>query len=217
MKYFDIEIQTKYYIKLSPVEIDDAGENFIDEDELSEMGISYSYGGTTIFMKKARTALARLERKIQKSGKKSCPIDDDELVEMLKDTDTPVSDFVNGLRRVGNRLSIYTKPAKLTPNKRDGKRFIDTAVRYIKYKYNKQFGTVTRHGHGDFVIEVKGGMENVCEGAFRFVVHNMNWDEYVVWISNSDYENGYGTYIVDDLEWFKMIYDNPAIFDSNGK
>lgn len=218
MRYFEVEHQTKYYIKLTKIDnIEDAGEAFIDEDELAAMGISYSWSGTTIFDKKVKNALTRLERKIQKSTTNSCKIEDTELVDMLKETESPVSDFVPGLRRVGNRLSIYTKPAKVKANKRDGKRFLDTAVRYIKYKFNEQYGSLDECGHSAFVIEVKGGMENVCEAAFRFVVNNIKWDEYVEWLSDPEMRNGFGTCIVDDLEWFKTIYDNPAVFNDYTK
>ena len=128
---------------------------------------------------------------------------------MFVETETRVTDFVKGLRRVGNRLSLHSKAAKSTVNKRDGKRFLDSAVRFVSGWYNDD-----DDGDLNFCLDVRGGLENVCEGAFNWVVHNMDWKEYVDWIK----DRSNATYVqVEELQWFKLIYDNPAIFNEEDK
>jgi len=211
MRIYDVESQTKYHIKLTEIDnIEDAGEHFVTEDELKEMGIDARYGVSTwrptTFDKKIKAELNRLVKKINKSSANSCKIDDDELVEMFVDTKCAVSDFVKGLRRVGNRLSLHSKKEKSSVNKRDAKRFLDSAVRFINHYWNTEYG----HDDNDFCLEVRGGLENICEGTFMYIVHNMEWNEYVNWVKDDDTNSWVDE---DDLQWYKLIYDNPAIFN----
>ncbi len=208
MRIYDVESQTKYHIKLTEIDnIEDAGEHFVTDDELKEMGIvNVSTWRPTTFDTKIKAELNRLKKKIGKSTANSCKIEDDELVEMFVETKTAVSDYVEGLRRVGNRLSLHTKAVKKTVNKRDAKRFLDSAVRFINQYWNDEY----EFDINDFCLEVRGGLENIHEGAFRYIVHNMEWNEYADWVKNDDNNSWVDE---DDLQWYKLIYDNPAIFN----
>jgi hypothetical protein len=214
MKVYDVESQGKYHIQVTEIDgIENAGEHFVTSDELKDMGITYvsSWGdGVQRFDKKIKKELTRLKNQIVKSGKKSCKIEDDELVECFTtgNGSTFVSDFVPGLRRVGNRLMLApAKKEKTAPNKRDAKQFLGYAIRYINRYWNEEYG----QDGNDFCLEIRGGLENCHEGAFRYVVHNMEWDEFVEW---SEDEEGYHRPDEEDLPFFKMIYDNPEIFNT---
>lgn len=207
MRMYNVESQSKYHIKVTEIEnLEDATEAFITEDELNEMGVEYvSTWRPTTFDKKIKRELNRLKRKIEKSTANSCKIDDEELVDCFKETETAVSDYVKGLRRVGNRLSIHTKAAKTKANKRDGKRFVDSAIRFISRQVNESMGIEDL----DFCIEVRGGMENVHEGTFDFIRHNMTWENYEGWVNDQNCYNGCDE---EEMKWRKVMYDDPKYF-----
>ena len=71
MRIFDVESQTKYHIKLTEIEnMEDAGEHFVTDDELKEMGITaVSTWRPTTFDTKIKAELNRLKRKIEKDRK----------------------------------------------------------------------------------------------------------------------------------------------------
>lgn len=187
--------------------MEDAGEHFVTEDELKEMGIkSVSTWRPTTFNSKITKELNRLVKKINKSKANSCKIEDQELVDCFVECELPVSDFVKGTRRVGNRLSLFTKSSKTTANKRDGKRFIDSAIRFITIQTNESVGIEDC----DFSIEVRGGTENVHEGTFNFIRHNMKWDDYVKYCKDDSY---YHTPDAETLKWNKVMYDDPKYFN----
>ncbi len=103
-KIFEVEGQSKYHITISRIEnLEDAGEDFITEEELTELGITQLYGGTRHFDSKIKTALNQVLASI-KSGKKSAIIKDEDLLDMMKTTYYPASHWIKNVRRVGNRL-----------------------------------------------------------------------------------------------------------------
>lgn len=207
MKMYNVEVQTKYHLEVERIDnIEDAGEAFMTEEEIQEITGKDYISHTTYFDKKIKAEIQKLVNKIKKSTANSCKIEDDELVEMFKNSHRSVSEWVKGTRRVGNRLSLHEKAAKSTANKRDGKRFIDVAVRFISEKNNKE------NSHTDFLLEVRGGMENVHEGAFNFIRLNMTWDEYVKW---NDTRNITETADEETMKWRKVMYDDPKYFNED--
>ena len=112
-RIFTIESQSKYRISVDEIEnIEDAGDDFVTEDELNEMGVT-SYYSATYLMSNIKEALLEVKASI-KDGKKSAIIKDEELLETLKNSHYySCSDFLDNTRRVGNRMFYY--PEGVTP------------------------------------------------------------------------------------------------------
>lgn len=213
MKVYNVESQSKYHMKLTHIDnIEDAGDHFVTGDELKELGITrvHTYGnGIHTFDRKIKAKLNRLIKKLKAGTGKSIKIEDQDLVDMLSESGTFVSDYVKGIRRTGNRLSLHvpTASTKSKATKRDGKRFLDLAIHCIVRKHNDD-------NKRSFCIETRGGTENVTEKAINFIRHNMTWNEFTKWLKNTD-EHGWDVNIYEnDIVWYKSIYDNPKQFNA---
>ena len=123
---------TKYTVCVQPiVNIEDAGDDFVTEDELSEMlGGEPFYGtGTTYRKQLIVDELEMWKAKIVERNTKTIVITDQELIDCLTGSAHSVSDYVKGLRRVGNRLFLHAGPAEKTEaTKRDGDRLVNAAI-----------------------------------------------------------------------------------------
>jgi len=111
---YEIVTQTEYMIKLKLIEnIEDCGDDFLTQEEFTDMDLGYCYGGTMtrLIKSKVKAYLASCLADIPK-GKKSIIMKDSDVVEALKETETAVSDIIPNTRRVGNRLFKHTKAAK---------------------------------------------------------------------------------------------------------
>lgn len=123
---YTIEAQTKYALHIKQIKsLDEAGDVFYTADELKEM-TGEQYFGTSqwvVMRKEVERALNELKSQLGPT-KKSIIITDVELLEFLngsmrqREMGEPamwaqsVSYFVEGLRRVGNRLSLHETTAK---------------------------------------------------------------------------------------------------------
>lgn len=192
IKVYDIEHQSKYGIHIKQVKnIEDAGDHFVTSDELEELGVSgYCYGGYQTFDKKIKEALQELVAGIKK-GNKSCIIDDDELLEVLKGCHHPVSHFLDGTRRVGNRLFKHTKKEKTAPQKRDAQILIGYACRIL-------------HEDKPWNIEFKFVSKNSYEEVIKIVKKLVTWKEMSTMMSEYNDE--------EDIKWVKAVWDKPSLF-----
>ena len=119
MKCHNIEDQNKYFFNLSKaVELEDADDEFITEDELKDMGIRYQYGGFTMFEAKIKREIKKWVKQIPTGGTVTCT--DDELIEVLKQYHSQcgggVADMldqqrgkVGGVQRAGNKFKLRGK------------------------------------------------------------------------------------------------------------
>lgn len=147
MRCYNIEDQNKYFFNLSrAVELEDADENFITEDELKEMGISSYYSGLTMFETKIKREIRKWVKKIPPGGSVTCT--DDELIEVLKQyfaqSGGGVADMLNqdrgqvgGVIRSGNKFKLRAeiknaKKAKRTYRKSDWYKLMQLARSVLK-------------------------------------------------------------------------------------
>ena len=201
-KVYEVDADTKYMISLRPVKnIEDCGDLFYTEDELKDMGVRpYPWSdnvGHYLLRSKAKEELSSLLASIAK-GKKSTLIKDDDLIEALKKTDTPVSDLVPGTRRVGNRLF------KHTPKKKEQTQVVyknwsvlwNVALRYIRDEYKTPL-TITVS-------------DTDRHKSVKFIKKFVTYDELKKWYDEHEKD----LYFMHDMDehwkWIKVIFDDPT-------
>ena len=202
MRLFTIESESPYYIKLEQIrDIEEAGDDFVTEDELRDMlglgegGYISTYG---VMLKRAKIEekLNELKAQMKEKGKKSIIIEDEEFVEFFRtNSNHSVSDFVKGLRRVGNRLSLFEKTERKTVSKKDFQTLISIGVRCI-------------NGKVKFTFDIKYSYEDYV-GAVNMIKKLVTIEEIESYVNSSPY-------VVEwkgQLKWFKMIWDNPNMLD----
>lgn len=113
MRYFEVESRSEYYISYKEVELEECGDDFMDEDEMRELGLS-TCRSSSVFKNKIKNKLEEYMGRIAE-GKKSIKIDDQELIQVMKDEYISVSELLGYGRRVGDRLfkgeaKSYKKP-----------------------------------------------------------------------------------------------------------
>ncbi len=130
MKCYNIENQNDYFMQLSDsVEIEDAGDCFITEAEMKEMGLSRTYYGFVLYTKKVKAAIKMWTKQIPPGGK-SVVCDDDDLIEALKEYFSVFSEGIAdilgqrgkfGFARSGNKFMVKAtaKPKKKANGKKD--------------------------------------------------------------------------------------------------
>lgn len=214
MRVFFIEEQSRYYVKLVEIQnIEDAGDDFITEDDAVELlgktPIAYRSFHEFFLKERIVSELSTLKQEMLKKGKKSTIIRDEELVEVLKKSPNSweggkISDYVEGLRRVGNRLSLHKKKEKTDPNKRDAKWFLDLCMYFLRDKHLLH-------------LELRGStVDNVSQSSITFIRSVVNWKEFEEWF-NFNKDNGphfhlRNYFTADNLKLYKQVYDNPAMF-----
>jgi hypothetical protein len=206
MRIFNVITQTKYALHVKEIEnIEDSGDSFLTEDEVNEItGRSWISNHNVVNHKTIKATLTNLVNKIKKSNSTSCKIEDEDLLKILKGGCNPVSvsDFVDGIRRSGNRLSLYTKPPKTKVTKSDGKQFINYSLDFISSQVNKG------QTECSFNLEMTGGLEKVHEGSLRFICRNMEYDEYEEWTRSNCCKSR-----IESLQWAKILYNDPTYFN----
>ncbi len=199
-KIFEIESQSRYRIKISTLEnLEDAGEDFITEEELTELGITQHYGGTRYFDSKIKTALNEVLSSI-KDGKKSGLIKDDDLVECLKESYYPVSHWVTRTRRVGNRLFKGTaKKEQEVPSFANWKQLVEACNSYLSNKYDTDMNINPNQSDRVKTIDM-----------YKLSV---DWDGLEVHFTEGSY------YDDDNIKWYKSMWEDsktiPLIKSSN--
>ena len=97
-------------VKVEQVEnLEDCLDVVYTSEELKELGIDRCWGGgVSYFRTNIKNDINEQLGKIKK-GNKSIKCDNVELISFLKDGDRFISDFVDGTRRVGDRIFKYEK------------------------------------------------------------------------------------------------------------
>lgn len=198
MNLYAIETSSPYMIKLTKINnIEDAGDEFITEEELCEMlGEEYNenkyyYRYNVIERSQAIVeALGALIAEAKRLNKKTIVIKDNDLIEVLQRG--PVSDHVKGLRRVGNRLFLHDKKPNV-PKKAN----VTTLAYRVQWTVNK----------GNKVeIEIKYANHDV-PATIALCKKLVSWED-IVW--NAD---RYNMVDAETIGFCKQIWDNPNIFE----
>lgn len=197
-RIFNVDSSNKYLLRIEEIKtIEDAGDDFMTQDELSDMlnvpehQRQYHYWNARTFREELiREELAMWKSKIP-AGQKSVIIKDDDLIEALKESYLPISHYVKGLRRVGDRLFAHEVAEKVDATKRDHQNLIN-CICYSIRKVNK------------FTADIKYSSSDY-EGSMKMAkLMIQSWDK----ISFADL-----TYTAADQLRMKQIWDNPAIFN----
>jgi hypothetical protein len=195
-RLFTIDSESKYHLQLTEItNIEDAGDDFLTEEEIHEMLGTDGHISTyapIIRRQLVIDELSAFKAEMKTNNKKSMIIDNAELVTFLTESTYSVSDFVKGLRRVGNRLSLHTKAEKTEPTKKDLQALINCGCRCISKKYGYEF-------------DIRYAYQNYL-GAVEVIQKVVTFDELTTFIetSHSDWTN--------QLRWFKSIWENPEQF-----
>ena len=149
MEFYDIHEQTPYQITVSkPENMEDLSDLFITGDELQDLVGRHSYVSdkhSTIILSGVITAAVKeLTEKLEASNKKTIRIDDEELLEVLKEN--YLSAFTpqdSGFGRHGNTI-CYTrryKRKKHTATQGD----VTMMWSYLSYAFRNKFDTFPTH------------------------------------------------------------------------
>ena len=189
-KIFEVEAQTKYHIEISTIEnIEDAPEDFITADELTELGITAQYGGTRYFDSKIKKAMNQVLASI-KDGKKSAIIKDDDLLECLKESYYSASHWVSNTRRVGNRLfKGTTKKEQTVPSFKNWKGLVYACNNYLCETYGVDLSINTNNSPRTETIDM-------YKATFKF-------EDLKTWLGD---DNCY--YDDADIDWYKLMWED---------
>lgn len=199
MQLFTIESQSKYMIVVSQIaNIEDATDDFVTAEEMCEMmgedyneKRTYYYSGRTLRREAIKEALSALKNEIVEKGKRTTLIKDEDLMDVFKEGYT-VSEFVEGLRRVGNRLFLHDKKPD-APRKSN--------VTALAYRVQR-----TVNKGNKFEIDIKYANHDV-PATIALCKKLVSWED-ITW-DNDGYDK-----ISEEVKGFcKQIWDNPNIFD----
>ena len=204
MQLFTIESQSKYMIVVSQIaNIEDATDDFVTAEEMCEMmgedyneKRTYYYSGRTLRREAIKEALSALKNEIVEKGKRTTLIKDEDLMDVFKEGYT-VSEFVEGLRRVGNRLFLHEKKPN-APRKSN----VTTLAYRVQRTVNKG---------NKFEIEIKYANHDV-PATIALCKKLVSWED-ILW-TDEGYNNGINE---ETIGFCKQIWDNPNIFDKAEK
>jgi hypothetical protein len=187
---FEIEDQSKYHITISGLDnLEDAGEDFITKEELTEMGITQHYGGTRHFDSKIKTALNQVLASI-KPGKKSAIIKDEDLLDMMKTTYYPASHWIKNVRRVGNRLfKGSAKKEQAVPSFSNWKSLVYACNQFLCNEYSV-----------DMNINPGKSDRSDTINMYRTL---LDWERDL-----KDWFDEGSCYIEEDVKWYKMMWED---------
>ncbi len=187
-RYYTIESQSRFHVKFEEVKnLEDVADEFFGSEELIEMfGMTYvSTYCATVKRATVIELLSGLKADMIAAGKKSIIIEDAEFVEFVTTNDITMSDFVPGLRRVGNRLSIHVKKEQTTPNKRNVQHFLNVSLQQINKRDNLNMDLKYADQNYVGAIEIIQKLTTLAELIEFAGVHS---------------------------KWFTQIWDNPSAF-----
>ncbi len=209
---FTIESQSDYVLVVTKIDnLEDAADTFYTRTELQEMtGAKHWYGSRTIIRERAvKKALGALKAKLGPE-KKSIIIDDVALIEFLDGTATktpnsygqmtyPVSQFVDGLRRVGNRLYLHEKKAPVAKiNLKMYDEIISACQVALTYKLRPK---AKKDEYFALEVSVKYAYENRI-GVIEMFKKVLDWKEVDEKLQHKQHIEGYA-----DLS--KQVWDDP--------
>lgn len=197
-KVYDVIEQTDYIIVLNPTEnIEECGDVFLTEEEVKEMGLDYVYSwsnSTYLIRTAAKQKLMEYYSSIPKN-KKSCIIRDENLIDALKKTDTPVSTLIDGTRRVGNRLFKHTSAEKKEQTEVKYRDFTSLCVLIERCLSNKGIH-----------IDIKTTQIRQRRDTIKLFKKVTTWKELEDF--NSSEDNHYH-YSESNLTWMKRAFEHP--------
>lgn len=194
MEFYDILDQTKYSIQVSkPERVEDLSDLFISKDELEELVGRWTniYAPNKPYRMTLdaviSSELKKYADKLDASGKKTLLIDDDDLLNVLKDSKSYVSNYIDASYcRHGNRIGYARRYVrkKTKPTKGDVQYFW---VQIIPSAFRLKFGCYPSH-----IPTYDRGL--LLFKAFKKILGWKNCSELM------DAEH---------KKFFKMIWDNP--------
>lgn len=218
MEYvYEVDRHSPYLMTLSAKPIEDVGDEFMTEEEFVESGLTGSHG--LEYMARNNISRQILDKpKIRaylngvladiKPGKKSGKIDDQDLIDALKESDTSASQIISGTRRVGNRLYRNAPKPKPLP---------DDKVRYKDW--TKLINVVQTYLQKEYGLDIKIGV--VCTDRHKsveFVKKLVTVKELEEWAVEFKKENHWFTLWSDDVwDRFELIWKDPTLVPLSGK
>lgn len=193
MEFYDIHEQTKYKITISvPENVEELSDLFITKDELQELvgrgGLWLNGTSKRTFYMDAviKENLKRLGEKLDASGKKTLPIEDEELLDVLKNSYVSDYDEEGRFGRHGNRLCYARryKRVKKKPTSGDVRDLWNT----LQYAFRKKYGCYPSH----------------IPTYDRHLTMFKAWKKIVGWKAVQDCTSDKQT-----RKWFRQIWDNP--------
>lgn len=192
MEFYDVHEQTKYKITISqPENIEELSDLFITREELTSLvgrGIWVSSTSPSTFYLEnvISQEIAKLGKKLDESGKKTIPIDDDELLEALKGSYVSDYDEEGRFGRHGDRLCYARryKRVKKKPTKGD--------VRFMWSHFQHAF----RHKYGCYPSHIPTYDRHLT--MFKAYQKIVGWKAFIATVHDKD-----------DRKWFRMIWENP--------
>jgi hypothetical protein len=126
-----INVNNEFVLECKKVLIEDVVDVFYSREEMKEMGWRYR----DVSLKKGRIKeyLNGLVKEMKDSGKKSIKLSS-LFVGVCKSYGLKISEYVEGVRRLNNKLFLYEKK-KNSYSKRDVINFVDMGVMLIRKKY----------------------------------------------------------------------------------
>jgi hypothetical protein len=209
-RYYVITEQSRFHMKVEELKnIEDATDEFFTREEMMEMTGSNNYFYAGIILKKEviTTALEELKAKIVKSGKKTGLIDDHELSEFfLENPDCPLSQFVEGLRRSGTRVTVMSaKKERTSPNKKDVVSLINLGTRTATWLYGRtEKQRAEPSSYYVTTLDIKYAVFNYL-GALTMIQKLVTLEQILAYINMDDSTNPHS-------QFYKEIWDNPAVY-----
>lgn len=193
---YTIASQSKYCTQFELVEnLEDVTGDVFTRDEVREMlGVEqkeYFYLSTSspiVNEKNVEEALRHYKSEMKRLNKKSIVCTDDELLEFLKhQTYSPISVFVEGLRRIGDRLYLHEKAAvERKPKKTDVSEMMYRALSIINERYG-------------FHMEVKYLHESYT-GAIEVIKKLVSWEELLENVTKHRSE--------EDIKMYELLWND---------
>lgn len=201
MRMFNVDTTNKYLLTIEEIkDLENAGDDFTTEEELREM-LGLAEGDYLSMMrfhpnkKLIATEVAAWMAKIPE-GKKSVACTDAVLIEALVECSTmgyPVTSFVAGVRRLGNKFTFSAAKKRVT-NKNDYQSLINAMVWSINM--DKKFSLDVRYSAYD------------RSGSLALLKKLLTWDE-IRWDKLQ--------FTQEDKIHMREIWDNPTMFDAAEK
>lgn len=191
-RLYEITNQTRYEISYKEVEnIEDVEEAAYNTEEMIELfGHFYCYGGSgTITLKHNVISDVNEVMNQIREGKKTVVCTNDELIDFLKNCGYPISHFVDGIRRTGNRFSYHSK-----------KDVVQTKVKYSDWTTLVRLFESLWEG-----VDMNVKISNTNRE--KFVIHfksMVSWEKCVEKLEFLGTERG---------KFVKMLYDNPELIN----
>ena len=208
-EFYEIEDESRFHIKLKYVSnIEDVIGEFFTRDEVKEIVGEDGDGYIPTHFPIVKNSLVKdylngLIETAKETQKKTIIIDDKDFVDFLKKYEYPVSQFIPGLRRIGNRLFVnYSKKEKTVPNKNDISSFI-------------KVGVDTINSHRKVKLEIKYVYHDY-EYAVGIIKKLTTLEEMKEWVNSFSEgvlntftgEGVYSDSLLDSLPFFDMIWED---------